>query len=86
MTNLVYIQENNLLNAPSINLLNNFMMFDSPFTWNVAGGSGTAVNLIGQSQLQGNGCLRVTGSGLTVNSGGTQTQLVVKSCALELIA
>lgn len=80
MAQLVFIEENNLLNTPSINLLNQFTMFDEAFTWNVVSGTATASNLIGQQQLQGQGCLRITPTfsvATVVNSGGSQNQITI---------
>ena len=80
MADLVYIQENQLINAPSINLMPQFAMFNEAFTWNIVSGTATATNLIGQQQLEGNGCFRVVPditAGAVVNSGGTEMQVTI---------
>jgi len=79
MANLVFINENELINSPSINLLPVFAMFNDVFTWNIVSGTATATNL-NQNQLEGDRCLRVVpnyGTGAVVNSGGTQMQTTV---------
>jgi hypothetical protein len=79
MANLAYIQEDQLINAPSINLLPHFAMFNDSFTWNVVSGTATATNL-NQNQLEGERCLRVVPSystGAVVNSGDTQMQVTI---------
>lgn len=79
MANLVFIEENQLINAPSINLLNNFMMFNDAFTWNVVSGTATATNTT-SLPLQGQRCLQITPNysvETVVNSGGSECQHTV---------
>lgn len=81
MANLIYINENELINAPNINLLPQFAMFNDVFTWNVVSGTATATNL-NQEQLEGNRCLRIVPNisvGALVNSGGSQMQTTVSA-------
>jgi hypothetical protein len=79
MADLIKIPENNLISAPNVNLLPQFAMFNDVFTWNVASGSATAIN-INQQQLDGDRCLRIvpnSGATTVVNSGGNQMQTTV---------
>ena len=79
MANLTFIEENALLNAPSINLLNEFSMFNEVFTWNVVSGTATALN-VDSLQLQGDRCLRITPNfsvDTVVNSGGSENLVTV---------
>ena len=79
MASLVYIQENQLINAPSINLLPEFAMFNDAFTWNVVSGTATATN-IAQFQLEGQRCFRVVPDitlGAFVNSGDDQMEVTI---------
>lgn len=79
MASLVYIQENQLINAPSINLLPEFAMFNDAFTWNIVSGTATATN-IAQFQLEGERCFRVVPDitlGAFVNSGGDQMEVTI---------
>jgi hypothetical protein len=79
MASLVYIEENQLINAPSINLLPQFAMFNDTFTWNVVSGTATASN-IAQFQLEGERCFRVVPditAGAFVNSGGDQMEVTI---------
>lgn len=79
MANLIHIDENQLINAPSINLLPEFAMFNDAFTWNVVSGTATATNL-NQGQIEGERCLRIVpnySTGAVVNSGGSQMSFTV---------
>lgn len=77
MANLIYIAETELINAPNINLLPNFAMFNDAFAWNVVSGTSTASN-INQYQLEGERCLRIVPStACLVNSGGSQMSFTV---------
>jgi len=76
MANLVFIEENQLINAPSINILNQFMMFNDSFTWNVVSGTATAFNTT-SLPLVGQRCLQITPTfsvATVVNSGGSETE------------
>ena len=77
MASLIYIPETSLTTSFNPNLLNEFMMFNGPFTWNVATGSATSHENIDQFQYEGSGCLRIypnAGALCVVNSGGSETE------------
>ncbi len=77
MANLIYISESEIINAPNVNLLPEFAMFNDVFTWNVVSGTATASN-INQQQLEGERCLRIVPTtACLVNSGGSQMSFTV---------
>lgn len=86
MPSLLYFSENNLLNAPNVNLLPTFAMFNEPHVWNVVSGTATITYdttdpIEGVSSLK----IRPTTPAL-VNAGGSQMSFEIQQDGRHIFA